>query len=393
MQKHYRVRLWKFSLALIMAFLITGNTSFAGKGGGGKPPGDDPPPEVNLPSYFITFLGTMGGDRSYPNGINSHGDVVGVAGSYAFLNVADGNGGRTMIDLHQRFVSEGLITPFNHETVQGHRVRAANDINDSGQIVGTIDVHDGTFLDTIAYRYTPASTDSDGNPVPAALDWIGNFNAPRINNNGVVVGTDFDQFPEAAAIWDEVNGVTVIGTNIDVENYGIDINDNLQILGRTNNYNTRAWRFALGVGFEDIPLLSSRSISNQPHAMNELGEVVCTDFDNKKKQHRVSLFSDSTGSVDLGTLGGGGSEGGGLNNLGHVVGQSQLSDGTWRLFLYTRDTGMFNLESQIINLPAADVGRLFQFGLHMNDSGEICGSTKWSETNPNVEAYLLTPIE
>jgi hypothetical protein len=83
------------TIALILT-LVIGNTGFAQKGGGGKPPKEDPPPEVNLPNYSITILGTLGGGWATTTGMNNLGDVVGLSenqlgGSEPYLyTAADG---------------------------------------------------------------------------------------------------------------------------------------------------------------------------------------------------------------------------------------------------------------------------------------------------------------
>ncbi len=398
-------------IRLATLFLLLTTTAFAwppggngggGNGGGGNGGGgEDPPP--TLPGYAITFLGKLpGGTRSYATAISERGDVVGASFTtapapydqveHAFISVNNGDGTWTMIDLHEQFVAEGLIlTPLDFETLTGDFVQTAQDIRivdadadgivDFVQIVGKfVEVNAGTSVSS-SYLYTSQWTAPDGSTVqPSSLEIVPL--GTSINNSGSIVGTVGND----AAVWDEVNGLTLIGTPLEFENNALQINDSGQVLIQHSNYNPRTVRYTPGVGLEDVPLLSKRSIANPPAAINDQGQVACTDID-RFNVRRAVLYSVATGSVDLGNLSGIGSACKALNNHGDVLGVDQTSDGFWQLFLDTAETGMFNLEDQIINLPPAYSGLLDQFGLHMNDAGEICGSTRI-----NIEAYVLTPI-
>lgn len=85
--------------------------------------------------------------------------------------------------------------------------------------------------------------------------------------------------------------------------------------------------------------------------------------------------------IDLGTLGGGRSEGHGVNSSGHVVGVSHENTiDDWNVgFLYTEEFGMLKLEDLIEG---------FQGPIEpekINDAGQIRGQA-------DGEAVLLTPL-
>ena len=83
---------------------------------------------------------------------------------------------------------------------------------------------------------------------------------------------------------------------------------------------------------------------------------------------------------DLGTLGGTGSDGYALNNLGHVTGKSDS-----KAFLYTTETGMEDLNTLIDPLS----GWTLEIGQGINDAGQITGT---GYVGDELHAFLLTPV-
>jgi probable HAF family extracellular repeat protein len=91
--------------------------------------------------------------------------------------------------------------------------------------------------------------------------------------------------------------------------------------------------------------------------------------------------------ADLGTLGGGSSLGGAINNLGQVTGRSDLSAPSiqYHAFLYTGTPGSGG--------AMADLGTLggnFSTGRGINDSGQVVGDS--STTDSPYHAFLYTGI-
>jgi len=74
----------------------------------------------------------------------------------------------------------------------------------------------------------------------------------------------------------------------------------------------------------------------------------------------------------------------------HIVGVSSTAGDGLHPFLYTEATGMLDLWSLVINLPAGFVTRDVRYELSINDFpghkfGQICGSTLMDEP------FILTP--
>ncbi|MGH8319125.1 MAG: PEP-CTERM sorting domain-containing protein [Steroidobacteraceae bacterium] len=90
--------------------------------------------------------------------------------------------------------------------------------------------------------------------------------------------------------------------------------------------------------------------------------------------------------TDLGTLGGSGSEGFGINDSGEVTGYSLTSGGFEDAFLYSNGT-MQDLNSLIGN---ADQYVTLEEGFGINDSGQIVAVGYDSQLSEDL-AFLLTP--
>ena len=222
-------------------------------------------------------------------------DVNGRFWQHGFLNIEDANGNRVMIDLQDLFEAEGLIPPFSYQNplIGSWYVHGADDINDHGQIVGCIDVY-GPVQD-FGFRYTPASVDANGDPVPARLDILetltgGTYAIPSaINNAGDVTGTakDSDGIGHAF-IWTELGGLLDLGLLDGKDTQGTDINNNDQVVGihTLTQEGDHAWRYTPGVEYEDLGVLnkngsgasSSKSINGRCKEFAASGTCVCFIF-------------------------------------------------------------------------------------------------------------------
>jgi probable HAF family extracellular repeat protein len=125
-------------------------------------------------------------------------------------------------------------------------------------------------------------------------------------------------------------------------------------------------------------------------AINNHGQVVgasgrCTTFNANSTQTYLLglhiLLWQHGRAKDLGNLGGTGPGGGnvavGINNQGHVVGSSYLSDGaTFHGFLWTEDTGMKDLGT----LPGDQISA----ALGINDDGDVVGISLDANFNPRA---------
>jgi len=117
-----------------------------------------------LPTYEVLDLGTLGGDRSYAEAVNSRGDVVGLS---------DVSGSP---DFHAFLYSNGAMTDLG---TLGGDLSWAHGINDLGQIVGSSHGADGN---SHAFLYT------DGEMIDLGTLGGRTSTAYAINNAGQVVG-------------------------------------------------------------------------------------------------------------------------------------------------------------------------------------------------------------
>ena len=89
----------------------------------------------------------------------------------------------------------------------------------------------------------------------------------------------------------------------------------------------------------------------------------------------------------MGTLGGIFSEASSINELGQVVGYSELANGDVRAFLFDENT-MFDLN----DLVASDVDFTFTEAVGINESGQIAVNGFFGNDTQNSRAFLLTPV-
>ena len=129
-------------------------------------------------------------------------------------------------------------------------------------------------------------------------------------------------------------------------------------------------------------------------AINDNGEVagmsgVCSTFNVNTNLTNLNgvhaLVWEHKKAIDLGNLGGtnpspGGVSANSINNLGQVVGSSELSDNlTFHAFLWNKRAGMQDLGT----LP----GDSNSVGLHINDDGEVSGVSL--DANFSPRAFLV----
>lgn len=396
------------AVSIILAFPASAGPPGGGGGNGGGGSGGGTEPAAA--DYHYTSLGTLGGDYSYPAGINNQGDVVGSSETavinnrskwrHAYLNMADGNGGRLMIDLHDLFVADGFIAALDdtpdHEF--GWVVSAAVDINDIGQIAGhMVEYTDGQTSASLNFRYTPTGFNVNGDPVPVFE--ILNESTPSgsfvraINKYGDVSGDTLGSGGlYQAIVWPRSGGSLLLGLWNGTETRGGDINDTLQVCGDV--YSNGAWRYNLpGGSYQNLGTLFPRAKATSDWAIsiNNSGQVAGNSQDWSKPfsiKQRAFRYTDGTGLLDLGTLGGNLSRAESINDSGDVAGVSQTSSGQLHLFLYLSGTGMTDLDAALVDGPGYLLSGPDGAGpIYVNNSRQVTGYDPTSS-----EAYLLTPI-
>jgi probable HAF family extracellular repeat protein len=285
-------------------------------------------------------LGTLGGTSSTAYGINDLGQIVGQSTTefdgpnHAFLYTGIPGAGGGMHDL---------------DTLGGTDSRAYA-INNSGQIVGRASTEGG---DTHAFLYIGVPG-AGGVMHDLALEstWS---EARDINSSGKIVGSFLTAegyyhaflyigVPGADGVMYDLGALS--GTEGNSYAYGI--NDNDAIVGKSKIISglhageTHAF-FYIGVpgkgGFmHDLgTLVEENAFNSEAHAINNLSQIVGWSMINANPS-QYNAFRVYGTMADLGTLGGGTSEGWGINDRGQIVGNAAIAGEEWicHAFLYDR---------------------------------------------------------
>jgi probable HAF family extracellular repeat protein len=331
------------------------------------------------PTDVIEDLGTLSGFSSIGLGINQAGNVTGssylsdgdphFAGMHAFRYV-DGLG---MIDV-------GALPPGN--------ISQGNGINSGGLICG-MSIVEGAVAHAV--YATAILTLIDIGTLGGEFSY-----AWDINDQGQIAGEASTAVEEVHTfLWTSAGGMRDLGTLGGPRSVGRSINEAGQIAGesQTRNGGTRAFRFTEGVGMVDLGTLGGSNSSG--YGINDSGQVVGesdtgfvigteTEFQSFTLfGTHAFLWSEGSGMVDLGHLGGGDSLAHAINNNG-VVGQSELPNGTYHAFRWTSSEGMIDLNSL---LPPGS-GWVLISAYDVNDKGQITGDGRH---DGRERAFRLNP--
>jgi probable HAF family extracellular repeat protein len=272
----------------------------------------------------------------------------------------------------------------------GGTTGGATSINKAGQAVG--------YSDTVAAITLPILWDRSTTPSVLG-DLGGNFSsASGINDAGQVLGNSNNQ----AVIW---NGTTptVLGTLGGRGGQASGINNAGQVVGSsalTGNFAVHAtlWNGItptdLGVLPSGVPPIPGGG-SSVASKINNVGQVV-GQSDITNNIHHATLWNIITNTItDLGTLGGNDSYASGINDAGQVVGNSALNTGG-----HGPHATIWNGSTiQDLNslLDSSGTGWTLETALAINSVGQIVGAGyKGPRTLPDgtslLHAFLLTPI-
>lgn len=307
--------------------------------------------------YDVIHLGSLGGIRPTPYGINDKGEVVGYSygpGNNLFRAFLWKNGG--MSDLG-----------FGNNNSMAYR------INEEGQAVGYNQTYD--FAVRHAYLWE--------NGVRTDLDASGGKNsiAAAINDLGQVVGSFFDTTSREVHtfIWQngsmtdlgKLGGVTFSGA--------LGINNQGQIIGNYDPVDSTSYVHAYLYNNGGVTDMGSFVY---PEEINNQGQVV--GYFLPEGSHLLHAFLWENGSkTDLGTLGGERSRAFGINDSGQVVGWTNYQSGRQVAFLWEK-----GVTTDLNSLIDSTAPWILREANAINNKGQIVGV---GEHNYVEFAFLLTP--
>lgn len=319
-----------------------------------------------LPIYTLVELPNVGRSFATPTAINNSGIVVG--------SVPFGNGDG------QAFSSDGLSVN-NIGTVLGTTRSVANDINNSGKIVG-IDFGGatGSFLYDSG---TVTDLPTLGGPRTVALG---------INDQGWIVGVSENNLQVSQAFLIR-NGLISQLENLnpnryDATSYAKAINNSGVVVGHslgTADSVAVKWSSSGAI----TPLGTFGGSSSTAEAVNDAGQIVgYADYANPLMGHGAFIWQNGV-MVDLGNLGGtGGAAATSINSAGHVVGSASATAGLGGGFIWTAQDGMVALDTLLD--PAFSSWQILQ-GQGINDSDQIVAYARASDGSPWT-IVILTPL-
>jgi len=286
-------------------------------------------------SGVMTSLGTLPGytQGSRATSINSAGQVVGTSS----------NGG---LSVHAFFWQSGTMTDLG--SLLGGNYNAAYDINDAGQIVGEA----STPGDTVIYAFL---RQPDGTVINlGTLPGYAMSTASSINNAGQVVGEALtSSFTGRAFLW-QGGVMTDLGTlpNYTNSSYAYDINSAGQVVGYANNATgtMRAFLWQSGTGMTNLGTMGGAD--SAAYGINDTGQIVgSSGILGGPVTHAFFRSTDGT-MTDLGVLAGYTSSAQAINNALQIVGASTSSAGPSHAFL----TQVANCSASITVTTNADSG-------------------------------------
>jgi probable HAF family extracellular repeat protein len=319
------------------------------------------PPAVAAVRYTVTDLATLGGSTSFAYGINSRGQVAGLASVEFDVGL-------------RAFLYDGAMRDLG--TLGGtHSFGSYGwDINDNGHVTGWARtpveaqhafLYDGTMHDlgTLGGTYSIGQS---------------------INSNGLVTGwSETVDGGQHVFLYDgAMHDLAVLGGFANTSSIGYGINDHGHVTGAFDTVGDALHLHAFlydGV-FHDLGTLGGTS--SEARAINAQGNVV--GFANTVQNANTHAFLYDGTMHDLGVEGLN-SAAYGINSNGHVVGQASNVNGLAYAFLYTIGTGMVDLNSLI----DPSLGHELLYATDINDAGQIIG---FGVIGGQYHAFMLTPV-
>lgn len=305
-------------------------------------------------TYDVADLGVLADtDASVATDLNNHGVVVGYASRSGLF---------PQTKAFQYDANTGLQ---DLGTLGGNNAGAVA-INDHGQITGW--AHDANDKQR-GFRHDPGQGMVD----LGGLGTNAGVYPADININGDVVGGSYYNGMGVGFIYTDANGMeinTPATTTASRSTRAINDQGDVAVFS-----SARSWITGTGGGFID---------DNYPTALNN-SQVATGSSDPFGRTGELFRHSAGNGSELLGTLAGGHTIGHDVNELGTIVGEGDLSNGSSHALVYTDADGMIDLN----HLVSPDVGWELISASAINDAGQIVGT---GLINGAQRAVLLSPF-
>ena len=361
-QSGIRRRITPAAVALSLCAVIACAASQQAAASRKEPPPPPPPPAA---TYSVTDLGNLGYQNTVARTINNNGQITGYSGTQKTVEGSCSLRFRPCpTHVTNAFLWQaGTIS--NLGTLGGNYSQG-NGINNLGEVVGTAQLKSG-FSEAFLYRN-------------GKMTGIGSFSAARINDLGVVAGSESipGEGHTDAVIWQ--NGkLTDLGLlpgegGIYTDAAGINKSDEVAGSGDNRESMERAWVWRNGV-MTDIGTLGGPQAA--AYAINNAGQVVGFAQTSTDADHGYIYENGAMHDLGLNVFPYA------INNNGVIVG----SGGCGAAIIVTGGVCQ-NLQ----NLIPANSGFKLMEATGINDNGQIIAYAQPENyvTNP-VHAVVLTP--
>ena len=330
--------------------------------------------EAAPPTYKIFDIGTLenasGWDledmnvESWGKGLNNNGQVVGwsyTTGGAIHTFIWDMTNGITDINVLNGIDSRG------------------GDINNNGQVTGSWNPTNST--DDHVFIWDPTTGFTDLGALGGT--WV---EANGINDNGKIVGFGCCDNSTVAFIGDATNGLTALDLLGGPTGRANDINNSSQVTGSSDG---QAFIWDATNGTTWIGAIGGLEAYSEGFGINDFGQLTGDScIDAECVNTHAYLWNPTDGFTDIGSFGGTETWGNAINNVGQVVGDSDIPAGeAMHAFYWDAENGMLDLNDLVVDLTG---WRSLNWAEDINDSGCITGAGRRSDGS--IHAFFAAPL-